>query len=60
MILHLHSFSNKVSIDTEDILAIVWSIELGKVEFVLRGASKPLPIDEELIELEQMYQDLKD
>lgn len=57
MILNLHSFSNPIKVNTEDIKAFIWSIELAKVELVIDGASKPLPIDEELIDLEQMYQD---
>lgn len=55
MIIKLHSFSRIVNVDTEKIKAFVWSVELGKVELVIEGAGKPLPVDEELFELEEKY-----
>jgi hypothetical protein len=57
MIIKLHSFSVPVSIETKDIIAFVWMIELAKIALVIKGASKPLPIDEELWQLEELYQD---
>lgn len=51
----VHSFSRRVKVETDDIVAYVWSIELDKPELVIKGASKPLPIDEELYELEEKF-----
>lgn len=59
MLLHLHSFSIRQDIKTEDIKAFVWNIELGKIELVL-DEGKHVPLDEELWELEQMYQEGKE
>jgi hypothetical protein len=56
MILTLQSFSNPVIIDTRDIIAFIWSIELAKIEIVLRNGAK-VPIDQELWELELKYQE---
>jgi hypothetical protein len=56
MILTLQSFSNPVIIDTREIIAFIWSIELAKIEIVLRNGAK-VPIDQSLYELEEQYQD---
>jgi hypothetical protein len=56
MILTLQSFSNPVIIDTRDIIAFIWSIELAKIEILLRNGSK-IPVDQELWELEAKYQE---
>ena len=57
MILKLHSFSVPVTIDTDLIRAFVWNIELAKIELVLEGGTKRIPIDEELADLETEYQE---
>jgi hypothetical protein len=56
MLLTLQSFSIPVKLDTKDIIAFIWSIELGRIEIVLR-TGKRIPIDHELWELEAKYQE---
>jgi hypothetical protein len=55
MILKLHSFSVPVEVDTDKIKAYVWSVELDKIELIIDGISKLLPVDEELYQLEEQY-----
>lgn len=59
MKLKLHTFSNPVTVDTEDIKAFVWSIELGKIELVTGNKDYLIPVDEELWEIEELYQEKK-
>lgn len=59
MIIRVHSFSIPVNVDSTLITGFTWNVALGRIEISIEGGDKPLPVDEEMWELENKYTDAK-